>query len=166
MRISISLLALSASLTLLSVGCSGPEQKFGRGVGNLTEFARLGEISRSMEQSALWDGSSKAYTTGFMRGFHRSMARTAVGVWEVATFPFPSYEPHLLEKNRLYPDYSIRTYTSPWRGLALPERPGRPDSFKPGLISDTIFSTDTNLGFSGGEVFPFIPGSRFRVFED
>ena len=166
MRISISMLALFTTFTLLVVGCSGPEQKFSRGVGNVTEFARLGEMSRSMEQSALWEGTSKAYTTGFMRGVHRSVSRTAVGLWEVATFPFPSYEPHLLEQHRLYPDYSIRTYKSPWGGLTLPERPGRPDSFRPALISDTIFSTDTSLGFSGGEVFPFLPGCRFRVFED
>jgi hypothetical protein len=28
-----------------------------------------------------------------------------------------------------------------------------------------MFATDTNLGFSGGDVAPFIPGSRFRIFD-
>ena len=41
-----------------------------------------------------------------------------------------------------------------------------PESYKPGLISDALFDTDTYTGFSGGDVAPFIPGSRFRVFDN
>src|SRR5262245_44356616 len=63
----------------LATGCAGPEQKFGRGLNNVTEFARLGEIRRSMEQTAIWEGTDKAYTTGFMRGLNRSLVRTGVG---------------------------------------------------------------------------------------
>ena len=33
-------------------------------------------------------------------------------------------------------------------------------------VSDSIFDTDTSLGFSGGDVFPFVQGSRFRVFDN
>ena len=29
-----------------------------------------------------------------------------------------------------------------------------------------MFDTDTYTGFSGGDVAPFIPGSRFRVFDN
>jgi hypothetical protein len=29
-----------------------------------------------------------------------------------------------------------------------------------------VFDTDTYMGFSGGDVAPFIPGSRFRVFDN
>jgi hypothetical protein len=28
-----------------------------------------------------------------------------------------------------------------------------------------VFETDINLGFSGGDVAPIIPGSRFRIFD-
>jgi hypothetical protein len=118
-----------------------------------------------MEQTAVWDGPSSAYTTGFIRGLNRSMARTAIGIYEVVTFPFPSYDPLLAPKARLYPDPSVKTTRYPYGGLVLPEKPVYPASYEPGLVSDSIFSTDTALGFSGGDVFPFAPGSRFRIFE-
>src|SRR5438445_7541400 len=60
-------------------GCAGPERKLGRGINNVLEFTRGGEIRRSMEQTALWDGTDAAYTTGFIRGFNRRVARTFVG---------------------------------------------------------------------------------------
>lgn len=168
MRNSLPLLTAVGALGLLVAGCAGPEQKLGRGLNNVTEFARLGEIRRSVEQTALWEGTDKAYTTGFIRGFNRSIARTAIGAFEVVTFPFPTptYDPLLTPKARLWPDPSIKTYKHPYGGLALPEDPVYPDNFKPGLIADSIFETDTTLGFDGGEAFPFIPGSRFRVFDD
>jgi hypothetical protein len=78
----------------------------------------------------------------------------------------PSYDPILAPKGPLWPDHSIRTYTEPWGGLALPVHPVYPDSYKPGLIEDQIFSTDTALGFGGGDVAPMFIGSRFRIFED
>ena len=90
MQISISLLA-AAAISLFSVGCAGPEQKLGRGMRNVTEFARLGEMQRSIEQTTLWDGN-KGFSTGVLRGLNRSVARTGIGLWEVVTFPFPSYE--------------------------------------------------------------------------
>jgi putative exosortase-associated protein (TIGR04073 family) len=161
-----SFIIAAGTLILVGVGCAGPERKLGRGITNLTEFTRLGELNRSVEQSAVWDGPTTAYTTGFMRGINRSLARTLVGAYEVVTFPIPSYEPHFAPKSRLYPDASIRTYTEPYGGLALSEKPVYPDAYKPGLFSDSIFSTDTSLGFSGGDVAPMIPGSRFRIFED
>ena len=39
-----------------------------------------------------------------------------------------------------------------------------PDAYRPDIIDDSLFSTDTYMGFSGGDVAPFIPGSRFKVF--
>jgi putative exosortase-associated protein (TIGR04073 family) len=166
MRTTISLLSIAVTLAIFSAGCAGPEMKLGRGLNNLTEFTRLGELNRSVEQTALWEGTPTAYTTGVIRGFNRSLLRTAVGAFEVVTFPIPRYGPHFEPKGPLYPDHSIRTYTEPWGGLALPVQPVYPDSYKPGLIQDSIFSTDTSLGFSGGDVIPFVPGSRFRIFED
>src|SRR5947208_10906679 len=101
MRTSISLLFVAVTLAIFSAGCAGPERKLGRGINNLTEFTRLGELSRSIEQTALWEGASPAYTTGVIRGFNRSVARTALGIFEVVTFPFPSYEAHLTPKGPL-----------------------------------------------------------------
>lgn len=164
MRITLFLSTMAVALIL--TGCAGPERKFGRGLNNLTEFARGGEIRRSMEQTALWDGPETAFTTGFIRGFNRSVARTGIGIYEVLTFPFPSYDPLLVSTNRLYPDPSVKTTRHPYGGLTLSENPVYPDSYKPGLLSDSIFSTDTSLGFSGGDVAPMSPGSRFRIFDN
>lgn len=136
---------------LISAGCKGPERKFGRGLTNLTEFARLGEVRRSVEQTALWEGPEAAYTTGFIQGINRSIVRTLVGVYEVVTFPLPSYDPWLKPGNRLMPDATVG--------------PAYPDSHRPNLIADSVFETDTNLGFSGGDTAPFVPGSRFRIFD-
>lgn len=152
----------------LVVGCAGPERKLGRGIQNMTEVTRMGEIRRSMEQTALYESPGSAYTTGFIRGFNRTVARTVVGALEVATFPIPTptYNAFYTSSGKAYPDPSIATRNKNWGGLVMPEFPVYPDSYKPGLISDATFATDTSLGFSGGDVAPFIPGSRFRVFDN
>jgi len=164
---------MRSSLVLLTVvcvaavsGCAGPERKLGRGLNNMMEFARGGEIRRSMEQTALWDGTDAAYTTGFIRGFNRSVVRTAVGFVEVVTFPIGPYDPLLTSTNRVYPDVSVRNLKYPWGGMVLPENPIYPENYTPALISDSIFDTDTSLGFSGGDIAPFVQGSRFRVFDN
>jgi len=135
----------------LACGCSGPEKKLGRGINNVTEFARMGEIRRSVEQTALWDGPEVGYTKGFIHGFNRSVVRTAVGVYEVVTFPLPSYDPVLKPGNTLIPDMTVN--------------PVYPDSDRPRQIADPVFGPDAATGFSGGDVVPFIPGSRFRIFD-
>ena len=164
MRISQTITAAALALTL--AGCAGPEQKFGRGINNLTEFARGGEIRRSMEQTALWDGTDAAYTTGFIRGFNRSLARTGIGLYEVVTAPFPPYGPLFTSTNRLYPDFTVKNRNYPWGGMVLPEQPVYPAAYKPAILSDSIFATDTSLGFSGGDVAPMVPGSRFHIFDN
>lgn len=164
MRIS-KLLAL-VGLAFLAAGCAGPEKKLGRGLLNVTEFARGGEIRRSMEQTYLWENSDSAYTTGFIRGFNRSVARTAIGAYEIVTFPFPSYGPVLTSTDRIYPDPNMRNQTYPFGGMVLTEYPTYPDSYRPGIIADSTFETDTSLGFSGGDIAPFVPGSRFRIFDN
>jgi len=152
MRNSLALLASIAALILLGAGCASTpqgfafEQKFGRGLRNATEFARGGEIRRSMEQTGLFDGPDMAYTTGFIRGFNKSLARTGVGIYEMITAPFPSYDP-------VCTDY-------------LSVNPVYPDSYKPHLLADPTFGPDAALGFSGGDVAPLFPGSRFRIFDN
>ena len=157
---------MTAALALVMGGCAGPERKLGRGMNNLTEIVRGGEMRRSIEQTALWDGANIGYTTGFVRGLSRSLARTAIGAYEIVTFPIPSYDPLLTSTNRLYPDFTIKNASYPWGGMVLPEKPVYPASYKPNIVSDSTFATDTSIGFSGGDIAPMIPGSRFHIFNN
>ena len=142
----MSFLALAALTAVFTSGCAGPETKLGRGVSDSLEVTRMGEVRRSVEQSTIFDSPSVGYTTGFIRGVDRTVARTAMGVYEVVTFPLPPYHPVLTRY--------------------VPVGPIYPESYKPGRISEGVFDTDTYMGFSGGDVAPFIPGSRFRVFDN
>lgn len=152
MRKTLSILALGAASMML-VGCAsnsitGPERKFGRGMNNIVEFVRGGEIRRSMEQSAIFSGPDVGATSGFMHGFNRSLARTFVGAYEIATFPIPNGPGN---------DYGP---------IMQPENPVYPANYKPGIIADQSFATDNHIGFSGGDVAPMIPNSRFRIFDN
>ena len=144
MRNPASLLGAVLLVGVLASGCAGPEKKFGRGMNNLIEIVRMGDMRRSVEQTALFEGADTAYGAGFFRGLNKSLARTGVGIYEVVTFPIPSYDPV-------------------WTSYLTPN-PVYPDSYKPRLMEDSTFSTDTAIGFSGGDIAPFIPGSRFAVF--
>ena len=145
MRYKLSLLgALIVAGTILT-GCARTEAKFGRGMTNLMEPVRLGEWRRSMEQTALFSGPDTGYATGFITGVNRTLARTGVGIYEVITAPFPPYDP-------VFTDY-------------LSVAPACPDSYKPNLLEDSMFATDANIGFSGGDINPLVPGSRFRIFD-
>jgi putative exosortase-associated protein (TIGR04073 family) len=145
MRKTFSLLGLVALVAMMACGCANTERKFGRGLTNLVEPLRMGEMRRTLEQSALFDGPDTAYGVGFMRGLNRTLARTGVGIYEVVTAPIPPYDP-------VWTDY-------------LSPNPVYPDDSTPTLVEDSTFATDTNLGFSGGDVMPFMPGSRFRIFD-
>jgi putative exosortase-associated protein (TIGR04073 family) len=145
---TLPLLAVLGVAVLFTSGCAYTnkvENKFGRGMANTYEIVRGGELRRSMEQTALFQGPDMAYSTGFMHGLNRTFARTGIGVYEVITAPFPPYHPVFTAQFAPGPVY--------------------PDNYTPGIISDSIFSTDTELGYSGGDVLPFIPGERFRVFD-
>ena len=78
---------------LFTSGCAGPEQKFGRGVSNTLEITRLGDMRRSIEQTAIFESPSAGYTAGVVSGFNRTLARTGLGIFEIATAPFPPYHP-------------------------------------------------------------------------
>jgi putative exosortase-associated protein (TIGR04073 family) len=130
-------------------GCAGPEQKFGRGITNMAELARLGEFRRSVEQATIFDYSGQGgVTAGVMHGINRSLERTGVGIYEVVTFPIP---------NHSHGDYGP---------VFKPGDPVYPDSYKPDWMADSTFQPDTSLGFAGGDIAPFAPGSRFRVFDN
>jgi hypothetical protein len=128
MRNALTFLGVVSFAALFAAGCAGPEQKLGRGIGNTFEIARGGELRRSVEQTAVLDSPDVGYTTGFIHGVDRSLART---IFTKHFTPEPAY----------------------------------PDNYTPGLISDPMFDTDTYVGFSGGDVMPMVPNSRFRVFD-
>src|SRR5258708_36060461 len=104
---SLPLLALVATIGLMATGCANTEAKFGRGMSNLSEPLRLGELRRSMEQTAGFDGPDVAYSAGFISGLNRTLARTGVGIYEIVTAPIPPYDPvwtSYLSPNPVYPD--------------------------------------------------------------
>src|SRR5664280_760414 len=121
----LAALAIAAALTS---GCANTEKKLGRGMSNMTEFARLGEIRRSVEQTALFEQPGGHYATGLVRGLNKTFARTGVGIYEVVTCPFPPYDP-------VFTDY-------------LSPNPVYPDAYRPDIIDDPLFATDSDMGFS------------------
>lgn len=145
MRKNISFLGAALVVAVLVSGCANTEKKLGRGMNNLYEPIRLADMRRSIEQSALYGGQNANYPTGVAHGLGKTLTRFGVGLYEIVTAPFPPYDPVLTN------------YLSP--------NPQYPDSFKPGLIEDSVFATDTTMGFSGGDIAPYIPGSRFRIFD-
>jgi len=144
MRKPICFLFAAVAVAALT-GCAHTEQKFGRGMANTFEIVRGGEFRRTMEQSALFDSPDYAYTTGFIRGFNRTLCRTGIGIYEVITAPFPPYDPVATDRFAPGPVY--------------------PDNYNPGIVAGSMFDTDTSIGFSGGDVAPMVPGSRFTVFD-
>ncbi len=144
---SCVLLSLAA-VTVFIAGCAGPEEKLGRGFNNMAEFGRGGEFRRSFEQASIFGAPANLPLTGFVHGFDRTVARTAVGLYEVVTFPVPNHSP------------------GNYGPVFFPADPVYPDSYKPNWLADTTLSPDTSLEFSGGDIAPFIPGSRFRIFDN
>ena len=146
MRNALSFFGVVALAALVVSGCAGPETKLGRGMSNFGEVVRGGELRRSVEQTAVFESPEAGYTVGYIRGMDRSIARTGLGLYEIITFPLPPYHP------------IFTRYLAP--------APVYPDNYTPGLVSDAMFDTDTDVGFSGGDVAPDVPGSRFRVYDN
>ncbi len=129
------------SATLLT-GCSSMEQKLGRGIANIMEPVRLGELTRSVEQTYLSDGPVVGESYGVVHGVSRTIQRTLVGVFDVATFPIP---------------------TDP---LIQPSEPVFPDHYKPQLSGGWGAQTDRYLGLEGGGTLPWLAGSDFNPLAD
>jgi putative exosortase-associated protein (TIGR04073 family) len=125
-------------------GCSGPEHKLSRGLDNTMELVRWGDMRRSIEQNAVFSAPNVSYSYGVIHGFDQSLCRAGLGIFEVATFSIPSYSPICTNKVPIVPEY--------------------PASYRPGLISDSTFDTCNYSGYGGGDIAPFVPGSRFTVF--
>ena len=144
MRNILSLLATLVIAGALGSGCANAEKKLGRGMSNMAEPLRLGEMRRSIEQTTIFEQPGGHYATGFIRGLNKTFARTGIGIYEIVTSPFPPYDP------------VCTGYLSP--------NPRYPDNYSPDILDDALFATDTNMGFSGGDIAPYIPGSRFKIF--
>ena len=73
----------------------GPTRKLGRGLGNIA-FGPT-ELLDSIFAVNFDEGNSAAWSYGLVRGIGRSFARLGYGIYETATFPFPtvrgSYRP-------------------------------------------------------------------------
>jgi putative exosortase-associated protein (TIGR04073 family) len=145
MRKTLPLLAALALASTFLSGCASATAKLGRGMSDTFDIVRLGEFRRTNEQSYLWNGPDSVYGTGFVHGLGRTLVRTGLGVYQVVTFPIPPYDQPFSD-----------TY---------PKGPIFPDNYAPNVVEDSMFVTDSNLGFGGGDVLPMAPGSRFRIFD-
>lgn len=127
-------------------GCAGPEHKLARGLDNTFELVRWGDMRRSVEQNAVFSAPDVSYSYGVVHGFDQSICRAGLGIYEVVTFPIPSYNAICTNKVPVTPQY--------------------PASYRPGLISGSTFETDTYTGYTGGDIAPFVPGSRFNIYDN
>ena len=75
----------------------GPTRKLGRGISNL--LFGIAELPTTIAKVNTDEGNSAAAGYGVVRGVGRTVLRTASGVFEILTFPFPvvrgSYYPVL-----------------------------------------------------------------------
>lgn len=136
----IGLGAIAGMTALLLTGCANAEKKLGRGLNNVVEPLRGGEISRSFEQAYLWDGPDAALGEGAVRGISRTVGRTLSGVVDIVTFPIPT------------------------ESLIKPAYPVYPDAYTPDVLDNPSTRTSTQLGFDSGDTAPLVAGSRFRTF--
>ncbi len=146
MRNTFPLLAASVGALLVVAGCAGPETKMGRGINNTMEIVRMSEMERSIEQTTLFSGNDAGIATGAVKGFNKTLARTGLGLYEIITAPIPPYDPV-------------------WTSYLSPD-PAFPDSYKPSLPNAQALNTDDQVWFSSGTTLPWLPGNRFRVFDN
>lgn len=130
-------LAAVGAVALLT-GCSSAERKLGRGIANVLEPIRMGELTRSTEQTYLADGPVVAQSYGYVHGFTKTVQRTLVGAFDIVTFPIP---------------------TDP---LISPSEPVFPASYTPGMAANLGVGTDKYIGVEGGAVLPTVGGSQFN----
>ncbi len=62
-------------------------RKFGRGIANLTWGWT--DLPLAMHREDTLNGPVAAYTYGIVRGLAKAVSRTAVGIYEIASFPIP-----------------------------------------------------------------------------
>jgi putative exosortase-associated protein (TIGR04073 family) len=120
---SISLLAASAFADIQDPPANdyGPTRKLGRGLANVTFCPN--ELIHTLCQINDREGNEAAAGYGMVRGLGRVFARAGFGVYEVATFPFPtfwsSYRPALQERSSVDSWRLFRVSTGAWLADAL-----------------------------------------------
>ena len=67
----------------------GPTRKLGRGISNILYGAS--EFPHSIALINDREGNAAAASYGIVKGVARTVFRFGIGVYEVATFPFPTY---------------------------------------------------------------------------
>jgi putative exosortase-associated protein (TIGR04073 family) len=67
----------------------GPTRKLGRAVSNL--FTGFSEVPTTVVEVNYLEGNSAAAGYGIIKGFGRFFYRGAMGLYELVTFPFPTY---------------------------------------------------------------------------
>jgi putative exosortase-associated protein (TIGR04073 family) len=87
----VSLLAVSAYADIQDppINDFGPTRKLGRGLANIM-FGSVELITQPSEM-VYFEGDSAAFSYGGVRGIGRFLFREGVGVWEVLTFPWPTF---------------------------------------------------------------------------
>ena len=91
--LSLAILAMLSGAALADIhdppaNDYGPTRKLGRGLANIAfSISELSEQPNLMNER---EGNAAAFTYGVLKGFGRWFARTGYGIYEVATFPFPT----------------------------------------------------------------------------
>ncbi len=85
----IIMIVLVVSILFVQSPCFAQNmlRKLGRGVANVTTSTL--EVPKSIQESFYDDGPAAAATYGLLDGIYKFIVRTAVGVFEIVTFPFP-----------------------------------------------------------------------------
>lgn len=128
-------LTLIAAVTLCSVAQADIQsppghhynwsRKLSRGVGNL--LYGVSEPFQVWEKTLHSDGAIAASTDFFVEGLKRMVVRAGYGVYEVATFPVPSW------KLTYRPPYYRKDKIDPWWGYSE-------FSPQPGALSEASYS--------------------------
>ena len=68
----------------------GPARKLGRGWANFLYGSA--EVWSTVQRTNELEGNTAAATYGIVKGFGRMFARMGTGVYEIFTYPFPTYK--------------------------------------------------------------------------
>lgn len=95
--LSSLLLALTAAAAFADIqdppaNDYGPTRKLGRAIANMDPLIALSEIPDTIGTINEREGNAAAASYGVIKGFGRYFFRFGVGIYEFATFPFPTYK--------------------------------------------------------------------------
>ena len=91
----------------------GAAKKLGRGLVNL--ITGWVEVSKRITETAREKGTAAGLTWGLIRGIGYGFVRTAAGLYEVVTFPFPAPPDYL---PIIQPEYVFTHFITPVRAAS------------------------------------------------